>query len=69
MPDALHLQTFLAYGMNGRELPTDHGAPAHMRVARQLGFKANYRNEHAENVRDGLGSSGPAIGYSWYGGI
>jgi thiosulfate reductase cytochrome b subunit len=22
-----------------------------------------------KNVRDGLGASGPAIGYSWYGGI
>jgi DMSO/TMAO reductase YedYZ molybdopterin-dependent catalytic subunit len=75
MPDALHPQTLLAYGMNGRELPTDHGAPVRMRVARQLGFKSVKHlrqitvTDTLKNVRDGLGSSGPAIGYSWYGGI
>lgn len=75
MPDALHPQTFLAYGMNGRELPTGHGAPLRMRVARQLGFKSVKHlrqitiTDTLKNVRDGLGSAGPAIGYSWYGGI
>jgi len=75
IPDALHPQTLLAYGMNGRELPTSHGAPVRMRVARQLGFKSVKHlsqitvTDTLKNVRDGLGSSGPAIGYSWYGGI
>jgi DMSO/TMAO reductase YedYZ molybdopterin-dependent catalytic subunit len=27
MFDALHPQTILAYGMNGRDLPIAHGAP------------------------------------------
>ena len=27
MLDALHPQTLLAYGMNGRDLPLQHGAP------------------------------------------
>jgi len=40
MPDAWHPQTFLAYGKNGRELPTPHGAPVRLRVARQLGYKS-----------------------------
>ena len=39
MADALHPQTLLAYGMNGQELPADHGAPVRLRVARQLGYK------------------------------
>jgi DMSO/TMAO reductase YedYZ molybdopterin-dependent catalytic subunit len=75
MPDALHPQTFLAYGMNGRELPTGHGAPVRMRVARQLGFKSVKHlkqitvTDTLKNVGDGRGSAGPAIGYSWYGGI
>ena len=37
MADAWHPQTLLAYGMNGREPPTPHGAPVRLRVARQLG--------------------------------
>ena len=40
MADALHAQTFLAYGMNGPEIPTAHGAPVRLRVARQLGYKS-----------------------------
>ena len=40
MIDAWHPQTLLAYGMNGQELPTPHGAPVRLRVARQLGFKS-----------------------------
>ena len=40
MLDALHPQTILAYGMNGRELPIGHGAPLRVRVERQLGYKS-----------------------------
>src|ERR1700722_20916643 len=40
MADALHPQTFLAYGMNGDELPVGNGGPLRLRVARQLGYKS-----------------------------
>ena len=40
LPDAFHPQTLLAYGMNGQDLPTRHGAPVRLRVARQLGYKS-----------------------------
>jgi len=40
MVDALHPQTILAYGMNGRDLPIGHGAPVRMRVERQIGYKS-----------------------------
>jgi DMSO/TMAO reductase YedYZ molybdopterin-dependent catalytic subunit len=40
MLDALHPQTILAYGMNGRELPISHGAPLRVRVEKQLGYKS-----------------------------
>jgi len=75
MPEALHPQTLLAYGMNGRELPTDHGAPVRMRVPRQLGYKSVKHlkqitvTETLKNVGDGRGSASPATGYSWYAGI
>jgi len=44
-------------------------------VARQLGFKSVKHlrqitvTDTLKNIRDGRGSAGPAIGYSWYGGI
>lgn len=40
MVDALHPQTILAYGMNGRDLPIAHGAPLRVRVEKQLGYKS-----------------------------
>jgi DMSO/TMAO reductase YedYZ molybdopterin-dependent catalytic subunit len=75
MPDAWHPQTLLAYGMNGQELPTAHGAPLRLRVARQLGYKSiKYLSritvtDTVKNIGKGLGSMSPEIGYSWYAGI
>ncbi|MGB6500784.1 MAG: molybdopterin-dependent oxidoreductase [Thermoplasmata archaeon] len=34
-----HHQTILAYEMNGKNLPIEHGAPLRLRVETQLGFK------------------------------
>ena len=75
LPDAFHPQTFLAYGMNGEDLPTDHGAPLRVRVARQLGYKSiKYLSritvtDTMKNIGDGRGSSAPAHGFSWYAGV
>jgi DMSO/TMAO reductase YedYZ molybdopterin-dependent catalytic subunit len=75
IPDARHPQTFLAYGMNGQQIPTDHGAPVRLRVARQLGYKSlKYLSritvtDTMKNIGDGLGSGSPSAGYSWYAGI
>lgn len=75
MADAWHPQTLLAYGMNGEELPTGHGAPLRLRVPRQLGYKSiKYlsRISVVDTVKDigrGLGSAAPEFGYSWYAGI
>jgi DMSO/TMAO reductase YedYZ molybdopterin-dependent catalytic subunit len=61
--------------MNGHELPAGHGAPVRMRVTRQLGYKSiKYLArlsavDSLAGVGDGLGSNGPADGYSWYAGI
>ena len=75
MPEALHPQTLLAYGMNGQELPLGHGAPLRMKVPRQLGYKnVKYLSQITvtdtlKNIRNGQGSVSPDYGYSWYAGI
>jgi DMSO/TMAO reductase YedYZ molybdopterin-dependent catalytic subunit len=75
LPDAFHPQTFLAHNLNGEDLPTDHGAPLRVRVARQLGYKSvKYLSritvtDTVKNIGDGRGSSSPGLGYSWYAGI
>ena len=38
--DALHPQTILAYGMNGKDLPVAHGAPLRLRVERHSATRA-----------------------------
>ena len=75
MADALHPQTFLAYGMNGGELPVGFGGPLRLRVPRQLGYK-NVKYITRLTVTDslkrfgkGLGSASPESGYAWYAGI
>jgi len=75
MPDAWHPQSLLAYAMNGKEIPTPHGAPVRLRVPRALGFKSiKYLSritvtDTVKNYGKGLGSSSPEHGFSWYGGI
>ncbi len=75
MADALHPQTFLAYGMNGAELPVGFGGPLRMRVPRQLGYKSVKfitRLTVTDSVKKfgkGLGSAAPEAGYAWYAGI
>jgi len=71
----MHPQTFLAYGFNGHDLTIERGAPVRMRVARQLGQKSvKYLTritvvDSLKNIRDGLGSGSPSVGYSWYVGM
>ena len=72
MFDALHPQTILAYAMNGRDLPVQHGAPLRLRVERQLGYKGlKYLHRIVvTNEFDDGGSKGDlANGWSWYTGI
>ena len=73
--DARHVQTILAYEMNGRPLPVEHGAPLRLRLERQLGYKmAKYvmRIELVESfagIGKGKGGYWPDQGYEWYAGI
>jgi DMSO/TMAO reductase YedYZ molybdopterin-dependent catalytic subunit len=75
MSDALHPQTLLAYGMNGRELPVAYGAPLRLRVERQLGYKnlkyvaRMHVTGRLDNIGDGTGSGSHHAGFAWYAGI
>ena len=75
MADALHPQTFIAYGMNGSDLPVGHGGPLRLRLPRQLGYKSVKfltRLTVVDNLKKfgkGLGSASPEGGYAWYAGI
>jgi DMSO/TMAO reductase YedYZ molybdopterin-dependent catalytic subunit len=70
--DALHPQTILAYGMNGRGLPVAHGAPVRLRVETQLGYKSMkylQRIVVREEFDDGGKNGNIQTGWSWYAGI
>ena len=72
MLDALHPQTILAYGMNGRALPVPHGAPVRLRVERQMGYKSmKYlrRIVVADEFDDGGKKGNIQNGWAWYTGI
>ena len=75
MADALHPQTLLAYGMNGQEMPLEHGAPLRLRVARQLGYKSvKYLGrmtvtDSMAGFGKGVGGVNAEYGYSWWAGI
>jgi DMSO/TMAO reductase YedYZ molybdopterin-dependent catalytic subunit len=75
MADAMHPQTFLAYGMNGGDLPVSNGGPLRLRLPRQVGYKSVKFITHltvTDNLKkfgQGLGSAAPEGGYAWYAGI
>lgn len=75
MADALHPQTFLAYGMNGGDLPVGNGGPLRLRLPRQVGYKSVKfitRMTVTDNLKKfgkGLGGANADAGYAWYAGI
>ncbi len=73
--DAVHPQTIIAYGMNGRPLDVPHGAPLRLRVERQLGYKhAKYLQRISltstlAGINEGHGGYWEDRGYDWYAGM
>ena len=73
--EATHPQTLLAYELNGKALPIEHGAPVRLRAERQLGYKmAKFVNrievvDTYAHVEGGRGGYWEDQGYSWYAGI
>jgi DMSO/TMAO reductase YedYZ molybdopterin-dependent catalytic subunit len=72
--DAFHVQTLLAYALNGKPLPVANGAPLRLRVERQLGYKqAKYLMgieavADLGGIRGGKGGYWEDRGYEWYAG-
>jgi len=73
--DAFHPQTILAYGMNGKTLPIEHGAPLRLRVERQIGYKnAKFVTrieavDRLNSIGGGKGGFWEDRGYQWYAGL
>lgn len=65
--DAFHPQTILAWGMNGQDLPVQHGAPLRGRVEKQVGYMSVKYLEKIV-VTDTYTDTGD-IGWSWYTGL
>jgi DMSO/TMAO reductase YedYZ molybdopterin-dependent catalytic subunit len=70
LKSALHPQTLLAYGMNGHDLPPEHGAPLRVYSAIKLGYKSvkyltavNFLPERAG------GGYWEDQGYDWFAGV
>lgn len=66
--DAFHPQTILAYGMNGKTLPIQHGAPLRLRLETQIGYKSIKYIKKIE-VSDTFVDYGVDTGWAWYTGI
>jgi len=67
MLDAFHPQTILAYGMNGKNLPLQHGAPLRARIETQIGYKSmKYLQKIV--VTDEFVDTGDS-GWAWYVGM
>jgi DMSO/TMAO reductase YedYZ molybdopterin-dependent catalytic subunit len=69
MAEALHPQTLLAYGMNGKDLPPGHGAPLRLRLARQLGYKNTKYLYRIAVIDNPEAAHDPVRRGPWYGGI
>ena len=72
LASAMHPQTILAYGMNGRELPLPHVAPVRLRVETQIGYKSmKYlkRIVVKDEFDDGGEKGNIRNGWAWYNGI
>ncbi len=70
-----HPQTILAYGLNGRDLPTGNGAPLRLRVERQCGYKQLKFLRSIQVVDSmagfgrGTGGINSDFGFHWFAGV
>ncbi|MGH7923575.1 MAG: molybdopterin-dependent oxidoreductase [Candidatus Binatus sp.] len=66
---SLHPQTILAYGMNGRMLYPDHGAPLRLYSPVKLGYKQVKYLTEVNFLPTRTGGYWEDQGYDWYGGV
>ena len=65
---AMHPQTLLAYGMNGRPLSPEHGAPVRLYGAVKLGYKQVKYLTEVNFLSEETGGYWEALGYEWFAG-
>jgi DMSO/TMAO reductase YedYZ molybdopterin-dependent catalytic subunit len=66
---ALHPQTLLAYGFNGRQLYPDHGAPLRVYSAVKLGYKNVKYVTEINFLPNKSGGYWEDQGYEWFAGV
>ncbi len=69
LASAMHPQTLLAYGMNGKELYPDHGAPLRLYSAVKLGYKNVKYLSEVNFLSTRTGGYWEDQGYEWYAGV
>jgi DMSO/TMAO reductase YedYZ molybdopterin-dependent catalytic subunit len=66
---ALHAQTILAYGMNGRPLGPEHGAPLRLYAGVKLGYKLVKYLTEVNFLPNRTGGYWEDQGYEWFAGV
>jgi DMSO/TMAO reductase YedYZ molybdopterin-dependent catalytic subunit len=69
MASAMHPQTILAYGLNDRALPPDHGAPLRLYSPTKLGYKLTKYLLSMTFTDRRPGGYWEDQGYPWFGGL
>lgn len=69
MESAMHPQTIIAYGMDGRMLGPAHGAPARLHSPIKLGYKNTKYLTRVTFLPERNGGYWSDQGYEWYGGV
>ena len=69
LDSALHPQTLLAYGFNGRPLQADHGAPLRVYSAVKLGYKNVKYLTEVNFMPNRTGGYWEDQGYEWFAGV
>ena len=69
LDSALHPQTLLAYGFNGRPLYAEHGAPLRVYSAVKLGYKNVKYLTEVNFMPNRTGGYWEDQGYEWFAGV
>jgi DMSO/TMAO reductase YedYZ molybdopterin-dependent catalytic subunit len=69
MESAMHPETILAYGFNGRDLMPDHGAPLRLYAPHKLGYKLTKYLTRITFEAERSGGYWEDQGYPWFGGV
>jgi DMSO/TMAO reductase YedYZ molybdopterin-dependent catalytic subunit len=69
LASAMHPQTMLAYGMNGRRLEANHGAPLRLYSAIKLGFKSVKYLSEINFLPYKVGGYWEERGFEWFAGV